>query len=143
MVPGPNGRSMTKATRIRWKHPLNHDAFNVLCRSLPATTWVMQWGGSQVWKVGSKVFAIGGRAMDRPSYTFKVSALSYEILKDQPGLRPAPYLASRGLKWIQHYADPGLCDDDLAAYLTQSYQIVFSGLSKKQQRELVLSSPKP
>ncbi len=28
--------------------------------SLPATPHVVQWGGSDVWKVGGKVFAIGG-----------------------------------------------------------------------------------
>ena len=35
--------------------------------------------------------------------------------RDQPGLRPAPYLASRGLKWVQHYDEPGLSDEDLEA----------------------------
>ncbi len=28
--------------------------------SLPATTHVVQWGGAHVWKVGGKVFAVGG-----------------------------------------------------------------------------------
>ena len=48
----------------------------------------------------------------------------YEVLKDQAGLRPAPYLASRGMKWIQHYAAPGLNDDELKDYLRESYRIV-------------------
>ena len=50
-----------------------------------------------------------------------------------------PYLASRGMKWIQHYAPPGLSDDDLKAYLRQSHLIVSQGLSKKKQRELGLN----
>ena len=55
----------------------------------------MQWGGSQVWKVGGKVFAIGGWSDgDEPFVTFKVSDLAYDILREQPGCRPAPYLAS-------------------------------------------------
>ncbi len=58
-------------------------------------------------KVGGKVFAIGSWQDDEPSFTFKVSEISYEMLKEQPGLRPAPYLALRGMKWIQHYAKPG------------------------------------
>ena len=29
--------------------------------------------------------------------TFKCSQMSYELLKDKPGCRPAPYLASRGI----------------------------------------------
>ena len=43
---------------------LDDDAFNALCASLPATTHVVQWGGSDVWKVGGKVFAIGGWSDD-------------------------------------------------------------------------------
>ena len=30
------------------------------CAALPATSHVVQWGGSHVWKVGGKLFAIGG-----------------------------------------------------------------------------------
>ena len=36
-----------------------YEEFNNLCKSLPATTYVVQWGDSHVWKVGGKVFAIG------------------------------------------------------------------------------------
>src|SRR5690606_27443387 len=39
---------------------MTYPEFNDFCRSLPATTYVVQWGGSHVWKVGGKVFAIGG-----------------------------------------------------------------------------------
>lgn len=114
------------------------DEFNTFCEALPATTHVVQWGGSHVWKVGGKVFAIGGRDDGEPRVTFKTSEMSYEILKNQPGLRPAPYLASRGLKWIQHFEAPGLSDDELKQYLTESHRIVSLGLSKKKQRELGL-----
>lgn len=117
---------------------VTYDDFNAFCRALSATTYVVQWHGAHVWKVGGKVFAIGGWADGAPAFTFKAGELSYEILKDQPGLRPAPYLASRGMKWIQHYAEPGLPDDDLKDYLRQSHRIVSRGLSKKIQRELGL-----
>jgi predicted DNA-binding protein (MmcQ/YjbR family) len=117
---------------------MTYEQFNAFCRGLVATTYVMQWGGSHVWKVGGKVFAIGGWQDDEPSFTFKVSEISYEMLKDKPGLRPAPYLASRGMTWIQHYATPGLSDGELKDYLRQSHRIVARGLSKKKQRELGL-----
>lgn len=119
---------------------MTYDEFNAYCGSLPATAYVMQWGGSHVWKVGGKVFAIGGLNRDEgvPAYTFKVSELAYEILREQPGLRPAPYLASRGLKWIQNYAAPGLDDAALRDYLAESHRIVAFGLTKKKQRELGL-----
>jgi len=118
---------------------MTYEQFNAFCRALPATTHVVQWGGAHVWKVGSKVFAIGGWTDGNPAFTFKTSDLSYEVLKDQPGLRPAPYLASRGMKWIQHYGAPGLDDDALRDYLRQSHRIVSGGLSKKMQRDLGLN----
>ena len=117
---------------------LTCDEFNAFCRALPATTYVVQWGGSHVWKVGGKVFAIGRWSDDEEAYTFKATEISFEVLTDQPGLRPAPYLASRGMKWIQHFARPGLSDADLEAYLRQSHHIVSLGLAKKTQRALRL-----
>jgi len=117
---------------------MNYDELNAFCRGLPATTHVVQWGGSDVWKVGGKVFAIGGWDDGEPRFTFKAGPVAYEMLKDQPGLRPAPYLASRGMKWIQHYDEPGLSDDELKAYLRRSHHIVSLGLTKKKQRELGL-----
>jgi predicted DNA-binding protein (MmcQ/YjbR family) len=120
---------------------MTYDEYNAFCAALPATTYVMQWGGSHVWKVGGKVFAIGGWANDEPRFTFKVSEIAYEVLKDQPGLRPAPYLASRGMKWIQHFAKPGLSDEELRDYLRQSHVIVAQGLSKRKRRELGLVTP--
>ncbi|MGB0086899.1 MAG: MmcQ/YjbR family DNA-binding protein [Rhodomicrobiaceae bacterium] len=120
---------------------MTRDEYNAFCASLAATTHVVQWGGSHVWKVGGKVFVIGGwDGEGEPRFTFKVSEVAYEILKDQLGLRPAPYLASRGMKWIQHFARPGLSDDELKDYFRQSHFIVSRGLSKKKQKELGLTA---
>lgn len=119
---------------------MTYDEFNAFCAGLPAATHVVQWGGSDVWKVGGKVFAIGGWDKGKdPAYTFKVSEIAYEVLKDQPGLRPAPYLASRGLKWIQHHAAPGLSDADLRDHLRDSHRMVAGGLTRKLRKELNLS----
>jgi predicted DNA-binding protein (MmcQ/YjbR family) len=57
-----------------------------------------------------------------------------------PGLRPAPYLASRGLKWIQHFAKPGLSDDELREYIRRAHIIVSQGLPKKTRIALGLPS---
>jgi predicted DNA-binding protein (MmcQ/YjbR family) len=119
---------------------MTYEEFNAFCRALPATTYVIQWGGAHVWKVGGKVFAIASGQGDEPRITFKVGDIAYEMLKDQPGLRPAPYLASRGMKWIQHFEEPGLSDADLRDYLRQSHSIVSQGLSKKKRVELGLAA---
>ncbi len=120
---------------------MKYDAFNTFCQSLPAATYVVQWGKSHVWKVGGKVFAIGKENDGEPSYTFKAGDISYELLKDQKGLRPAPYLASRGLKWIQQCAQPGLTDDELRGYIRLSYALVVRGLPKKKRAEFGLGTP--
>lgn len=117
---------------------MTYDEFNAFCGTLPATTYVVQWGGSHVWKVGGKVFVIASTRGDAPAVTFKVNDIAYEMLKEQPGLRPAPYLASRGMKWIQHYAEPGLPDDALRDYIRQSHMIVARNLPKKKRAELGL-----
>jgi predicted DNA-binding protein (MmcQ/YjbR family) len=39
---------------------MTYDDFNAFCGALPATTYGMQWGGAHVWKVGDKIFAVGG-----------------------------------------------------------------------------------
>ncbi len=96
---------------------MTYDKFNTFCRALPATTYVVQWGGAHVWKVGPKVFAIGGWDDGQTGITFKVSSIAYEMLKDQPGLS----------------------DRDLKDYLRQSHQIIASGLSRKRRSELGLS----
>ena len=119
---------------------MTYQGYNKFCKSLPATTYVVQWGGSHVWKVGGKMFAVGGwNDKDVTGITFKVSEIAFEMLKDQPGLRPAPYLASRGMKWIQHYDAPGLSDKDLKEYIAESHRIVSLGLTKKLQKELGLN----
>ena len=115
---------------------MTRDEFNRFCKGLRATTHVVQWGNSDVWKVGGKVFAICGWAEVGDAFTFKASEIAFEVLKDQPGIRPAPYLASRGFKWLQHYAPPGLSDEELRSHIVLSYEMVAKALSKKKQAEL-------
>ncbi|PTX56661.1 putative DNA-binding protein (MmcQ/YjbR family) [Litoreibacter ponti] len=117
---------------------MTRDEYNAFCKGLKATTHAVQWGNSDVWKVGGKVFAICGWADDVPAFTFKVSDMAFEIFPDMPGLRPAPYLASRGMKWIQHYAAPGLSDDELERHIEASYQMVTDKLTKRLRAELGL-----
>ena len=91
------------------------------------------------------MFAIAGWSDPQASgkttgITFKVTDIAYHILKDEPGLRPAPYLASRGMLWIQNYDAPGLSDEELQNYLRQSHKMAAANLTKKRQRELGLDN---
>ena len=125
---------------------MTDEEYNEYCKSLPVTTYVNQWGGSHVWKVGGKVFAIGGWKSvsggskdDGLAVSFKVSDHNYDVLKEQTGFRPAPYLASRGMKWIQQTDTSGKNADHLKYYIKESHRIVSLGLTKKLQKELGLN----
>ena len=111
------------------------DDYNDFCRSLPHTSHVVQWGGSHVWKVGGKVFAVAG-ASEGFAVSFKCSPAAFDILREQPGCRPAPYLASRGMKWIQWYSPAAVDEDALRDYLRESRRLVIAGLPKKLRTAL-------
>jgi predicted DNA-binding protein (MmcQ/YjbR family) len=118
------------------------DGYNRFCGSLPHAFHVVQWGDAHVWKVGGpkgKVFAIASR-WEGPSLdvTFKVSQMSFDMLKDRPGLRPAPYLASRGLLWLQRRSSETLDDAALKDYLRESHRLAALNLPKRLQHELGL-----
>ncbi len=117
---------------------MTRDELTAFCAAQPQATHVVQWGNADVYKVGGKVFAIIGMGESGNTVTFKASEMAFEILSDSPGLRPAPYMASRGLKWIQHYDTPGLSDDSLRAHITASYDMVVAGLTRKKRADLGL-----
>lgn len=125
-----------------WDHGagMTLNEYNGFCASLPATTHVVQWGGAHVWKVGGKVFAIAGWGEGTiPYITFKCSDLAFSILREQVGLRPAPYLASRGMSWIQRRTDEAMDDEALRDYLRESHRLVCLKLTRKARAELGLS----
>ncbi len=118
---------------------MTYDEYNSFCGALPAATYVMQWGGSHVWKVGGKVFCIGGGSQEYPAFSFKASEIAFMLLPERPGFRPAPYLASRGLKWIQAAAIE-VEAQELRELIQNSYRLVVAGLSGKKRRELGLET---
>ena len=91
-----------------------------------------------MWKLGGKVFAICDWSDGESAVSFKVSDLAFEVLNDMPGIRPAPYLASRGMKWVQVYKDPGLPDEELKAHIEASYDMINAKLTKKLRTNLGL-----
>ncbi|HUH49100.1 MAG TPA: MmcQ/YjbR family DNA-binding protein [Mycoplana sp.] len=116
------------------------DEYNSFCALLPHTTHVVQWGGSQVWKVGGKVFAIGGWNKGTTlAVTFKCSPMSFDLLKENPGIRPAPYLASRGMSWLQRFDATSMDDATLRDYLRESHRLVAQGLPRKVRNGLGLA----
>jgi predicted DNA-binding protein (MmcQ/YjbR family) len=125
---------------------MTREDYNTFCASLPHALHVVQWGDADVWKVGegtrSEVFAVAGWSEGPiPFVTFKCSPMSFDMLKDQPGLRPAPYLASRGMKWIQRTDTQSMDDAALRDYLRESHRLASLNLTKAEQRRLGLNQP--
>lgn len=114
-------------------------AYNAFCAALPAAHRVVQWGDAEVWKVGDKVFAIGRvQESGEMAVSFKCSPMAFDILSEQPGLWPAPYLASRGMKWIQWLSPESMPDDALQDYLRESHRLVALGLTRRVRAKLGL-----
>lgn len=115
---------------------MTRDQFNRFCAGLKATSHVVQWGDADVWKVGDKVFAICGWNEGQDAFTFKVGEIAFEVLGGEPGIRPAPYLASRGMTWLQVYEDGAMSDEMLREHVEESYRLVVAGMTKKKRAEL-------
>ena len=100
---------------------------------------MVQWGGADVWKIGGKVFAIAGWSNGlQLAVTFKCSRMSFDLLSTAPGMRPAPYLASRGMIWLQSTTRETLDQASLQDYVRESYRLVGLGLTKALRKELGL-----
>ena len=115
---------------------MTRSEFDGYCRSLKATTHVVQWGDASVWKLGGKVFAICSNWGDgrHAKFSFKCSDLTYAVLTEQPGIIPAPYLARA--KWVQVETPAAMSDADLCDYIRTAYDIIAGKLTKAVRREL-------
>ena len=100
---------------------------------LPAVSRVVQWGGSDVYKVGGKVFAICGLS---GGISFKVSPIGFVVLtEDGPG-RQAPYCAKG--HWVNVDLD-GAPAEDLKDWLRTAHSLIAVKLTKKARIELGLA----
>ena len=115
------------------------EAFEAHCLGLTGATRSVQWGGTHVFKVGGKIFAMANGLVDRRAsgYMFKVSDMAYELLIEAGLARPAPYLARA--KWVQLADNDALPDSELAAYLDQAHALIAAKLTRAARRELGLA----
>ena len=99
---------------------------------LPATTRVVQWGESDVFKVGGKVFAISGD----DGVSFKVSEIGFLALTESGRGRQAPYCAKG--QWVNvSHADASR--DEFADWLKSAHGLIAAKLTRKARAELGLT----
>jgi len=111
--------------------------FDAFVKKLAGTTFVDQWD-SHVAKVGDKAFALLGDG-EAAHIVVKCSEESFEILTALEGIGQAPYFAKR--KWVEIHANSPLSQDEVAHYMTRSYELVAAGLTKKLRLELGIAIP--
>lgn len=111
---------------------MSRDVVNAICKALPGAEWSDPWGGGHdAWKVGGKMFACIGMANDGVSV--KTPSIEDAGLLIDMGLAvKAPYFHR---SWVRLDWDE-TPEDQLRLRIEASYDIVFSGLTKKLQREI-------
>ncbi len=102
--------------------------------SLPAATLVRQWRDDSVAKVGGKIFALLDQ--DDGEIWFKCSEMSFTLLLELEGIRPAPYFARA--QWVAVSPAAPLGQDELEAYLRAAHGLVANRLTRRVRAELGL-----
>ena len=112
-------------------HDLNRAEIQARAMALPAVTHVVQWGASDVYKVGGKVFAIVGDE----SLSFKVSPIAFMVLTESGVGRQAPYCAKGQWAAVSYDAAE---DGDFADWLATAHSLIAAKLTRKARAELGL-----
>ena len=111
--------------------------FERLCLSQSGAEMVVQWGGSHVYKVGGKVFALWSFASDtaKSGFIFKTTDLTFEVLLEAGLGHRAPHFRRN---WVQISSFDALTDEDLSHYVRESHRIVVKSLTRRCRLSLGL-----
>ena len=117
---------------------MDRNQFDDFCADLAATTHVIQWGGSSVWKVGGKIFAVCSHwvAGNHAKISFKCSEMSYTLLREEEGIIPAPYLARA--QWVQLEHPDAMSKADIQLYIEEAHRIIAGKLTRAARAVLGL-----
>jgi predicted DNA-binding protein (MmcQ/YjbR family) len=112
---------------------MNLDSIRNYCLSLPHATEDIQWGNDLLFRISGKIFA--GMSLEPPhSLSFKCTPQTFDELVELEGIIPAPYMARN--KWVMLERLDVLDAAELKRLIRNSYDMVFSKLTKKAQAEL-------
>jgi predicted DNA-binding protein (MmcQ/YjbR family) len=111
---------------------MNRADVEAIALSLPAVTKVVQWGNSDVFKVGGKVFAISGDE----GVSFKVTEIGFVGLTENGPGRQAPYCAKG--QWV-NVAHDAAARADFADWLATAHRLIAAKLTRKARAELGLA----
>lgn len=105
------------------------------CRALRAVTEDIKWDNDLVFSVGDKMFAVfdtdGGE-----SVSFKADEEAFDMLTNQSGARPAPYLAR--YSWVTIDRADAFPLEFVQELLEESHRLVAEKLPKGKRAKLGL-----
>lgn len=111
---------------------MNRSAVNQICAALPGAEHSDPWGGGHdAWNVGGKLFASIGVKNDGVSVKTPSIEDAQMLIEMGRGVK-APYFHRSWLQveWTK------VPSGELQDRIETSYKIIFSGLTKKKQREI-------
>jgi predicted DNA-binding protein (MmcQ/YjbR family) len=108
-----------------------------LCLSFPNATEKVTWGADLTFRISEKIFAVTVLEPAKVWLSFKCSAENFAELTERTGIIPAPYMARA--QWVALETKDALQREELAGLLRESYNLVFSKLSKRAQQTLLAS----
>jgi len=105
------------------------EAIRNICKNMPSVTEDIKWGNDLCFMIGGKMFCV--TTMDTPlKVSIKVTDEEFGEMIDLPGVIPAPYVAR--YKWILVEDVNAFTEKKWEYYITQSYNLVKTKLSKKE-----------
>jgi predicted DNA-binding protein (MmcQ/YjbR family) len=110
------------------------DAVVAHALTLPGATLSIQWGDSRVLKVGGKMFTWASFSRGDWRLSFKASDTAFDMLVEQPGFRPAPYLGRSG--WVAIDTLAVLPLPDIIGYVSLAHGLIVRKLPKRLQARI-------
>ena len=115
--------------------PSHVDWVRNFCLSLPHTTEDIQWGNDLLFRLAGKIYCVV--PLD-PQVAVKLSCKctpeKFAELVEIEGIIPAPYMARN--HWVAFVDLNGLRQNEVKELISNSYRLVFAGLSKILQAKL-------
>lgn len=114
------------------------DQIIAYCESLPGAEAIIKIDHHLTYNLGGKSFLWLSPDQVPITCDFKCSEEDFGFLAEQEGFRPAPYKARN--QWIQCINIEDLKREEMLTYLSRSYMLIKSKLSKRMQDRLIQKS---
>ena len=112
---------------------MTHDKLRDFCLNLPGATEGIKWEDHLCFMVGEKIFCMTG-LNDSSAVNLKVTPDDFALLTEREGIEQAPYMARN--QWISVQKRSALKPGEWKQFVTGSYELIRSKLTKKQQAML-------